>query len=181
MKAIIPSEKYHSEYLLTCLKIMKDWVLQYVSTAAHGTKKLNSDSLEKIMIPCPPLNIQREFVEVSEKIHALKLKLLNDYHETQNLLNSTIQKVFNGELNFDIDFELDTLIQEVNVQSKENDLSKIVGDIAYLQRLVDKLNTQEFTEKDLYDKAKHAVFQLMSLLLQIEETIFYYKYFVRRK
>ncbi|MBK6363985.1 MAG: hypothetical protein IPF52_10995 [Saprospiraceae bacterium] len=49
------------------------------------------------------------------------------------------------------------------MQKKENDLSKITSDIAYLQRLVDKLNNQEFKEKDLYDKAKHGVFQLLAI------------------
>ena len=55
------------------------------------------------------------------------------------------------------------MIREIDIQKKENDLSKITGDIAYLQRLIDKLNNQEFKEKDLYDKAKHGVFQLMAV------------------
>lgn len=55
------------------------------------------------------------------------------------------------------------MIREIDLQKKENDLSRISGDIAYLQRLVDKLNAQEFVEKDLYDKAKHAAFQLMEV------------------
>ena len=33
----------------------------------------------------------------------------------------------------------------------------------YLKRLIDKLNSQEFKEKDLYDKAKHGVFQLLAV------------------
>ena len=55
------------------------------------------------------------------------------------------------------------MIREIDLQKKENDLSKIAGDIAYLQRLIDKLNNQEFKEKDLYDKAKHGAFQLMAV------------------
>jgi type I restriction enzyme S subunit len=163
MKAIFPSANYESEYLLSCLKIMKGWILQYISTAAHGTKKLNSDSLEKIILPCPPLKNQKEFVEISAKINVIKFKVSKEYDNTKNLFESILQKVFNGQLNFNVDFELDALIREIDLQKKENDLSKIVGDIAYLQRLIDKLNSQEFKEKELYDKAKHGVFQLMAM------------------
>jgi type I restriction enzyme S subunit len=163
MKVIVPSANYKPEYLLSCLKVMKKLILQYISTAAHGTKKLNSDSIEKIMIPCPPLENQIEFVEIAEKLNLIKSKLLLDQDKIKSLFNSILQKAFNGELNFNIDFELDALIQKIDLQKKENDLSNIVGDIAYLQRLVDKLNNQEFKEKAMYDKAKHGVFQLMSV------------------
>ena len=65
----------------------------------------------------------------------------------------------------------DALINEIDLHKKENDLSKIVGDIAYLQRLVDKLNSQEFKEKDLYDKAKHGVFQLLKAGDKVEQIV----------
>jgi type I restriction enzyme S subunit len=161
MKAILPSENYLPEYLLSCLQIMKDWILQYVSTAAHGTKKLNADSLEKIMIPCPPMNNQIVFKDINKKYLKTRDRLFKGQNEIKNLHNSILQKVFNGELNFNIDIELDALIKEIDLQKKENDLSKIITDFAYLQRLIDRLNSQEFKERDLYDKAKHAVFQLL--------------------
>lgn len=161
MKAISPSENYLPVYLLSCLQIMREWILQYVSTAAHGTKKLNADSLEKIMIPCPPMNNQIIFKHITEKYLKIRNRLFDGQNEIKNFHNSILQKVFNGELNFNIDIELDALIKEIDLQRKENDLRKIISDIAYLQRLIDRLNNQEFKDRELYDKAKHAVFQLL--------------------
>jgi len=123
--------------------------------------KLNKDNLEKIPVPVPPLELQSKFTLFEKSYSSIKLKL--KIEKPALLFDSILQKVFNGELNFNVDFELDALIHEIDLQKKENDLSKIAGDIAYLQRLVDKLNNQEFKEKDLYDKAKHGVFQLMTV------------------
>lgn len=122
--------------------------------------RVSKGMLSKIKIPIPPIELQKQFEKIELKLDFIKEKLLGP--DLNNLYKSIIQKVFNGELNFNVDFELDALIQEIDLQKKENNLSKIVGDISYLQRLIDKLNTKEFIKKEMYDKAKHAVFQLMS-------------------
>lgn len=161
MKAIIPSKEYDPDFLLTCLTMMKDWILQFVSSAAHGTKKLNTDSFEKILIPCPPPLNQAEFVKILAKVKRLKKEQSDLLEQSKVLFNSILQRAFNGDLNFNIDAELDSLLDAIDLQKKENDLSKIAGDEVFLKRLIDKLNTQEFKEKDQYDKAKHGVFQLL--------------------
>jgi type I restriction enzyme S subunit len=154
MKAIIPSPKYKSEYLLICLKLMKNLILQYVSTAAHGTKKINADSLRKIMIPCPQLSIQIEFIKLTHKLGIIRLELEKERNQIKNLFDSIVQKVFKGELSFNIDFELDALLKEV-------DFNKIKSDKVYLQRLVDRLKEQEFQNKEIYDTAKTILFKLL--------------------
>jgi len=124
---------------------------------------MSTGILDSLEFPYPDKDLQLKFeakqLHFTEIITRLKTSLL----EYDTLLKSLVQKVYNGQLNFNVDFELDALVQEIDLQNKENDLSKITGDIAYLQRLVDKLNNQEFKEKDLYDKAKHGVFQLMAV------------------
>jgi type I restriction enzyme, S subunit len=124
---------------------------------------MSTGILDSLEFSYPDKDLQIKFeakqIHFAEIIIRLKASLL----ELATLLKSLVQKVFNGQLNFNVDFELDALIKEIDLQKKENDLSKIAGDIAYLQRLVDKLNNQEFKEKDLYDKAKHGVFQLMAV------------------
>lgn len=125
-------------------------------------QNLNLSMIKAIKILFPSLNEQKVFSKFAEKTYSQKQGLVENQTQLQNLSNAIIQNVFNGRLNFNVDFELDALIKEIDLQKKENDLSKIAGDIAYLQRLVDKLNNQEFKEKDLYDKAKHSVFQLMA-------------------
>lgn len=126
-------------------------------------QNMNLSMIKGIKILNPSLTEQSIFSNLVDKVHYQKQVLIKSKQELSNLNNSLLQKVFNGQLNFNVDFELDALIREIDLQKKENDLSKIEGDIAYLQRLIDKLNSQEFKEKDLYDKAKHGVFQLMAV------------------
>lgn len=121
----------------------------------------NLGLIKRIKLKAAPIELQNEFEKIYKKNKRTLSILEESKNDIVNLFNSIIQKVFNGELNFNIDIELDALIKEIDLQKKENDLSKIVTDFAYLQRLIDRLNTQEFKERDLYDKAKHAVFQLL--------------------
>lgn len=124
-------------------------------------QNMNLSMIKGIKILYPNIDEQNKFSNYVDKIYSYKQILIENKTLLLNLQNSLLQKAFNDELNFNIDIELDALIKEIDLQKKENDLSKIVTDIAYLQRLIDRLNNQEFEEKDLYDKAKHAVFQLL--------------------
>jgi type I restriction enzyme S subunit len=124
---------------------------------------MSTGILDSLEFPYPKVELQKSFELKQTRFHEIITKLKISFNEIDNLFNSLTQKIFNGQLNFNVDFELDALIREIDLQKKENDLSKISGDISYLQRLIDKLNNQEFKEKDLYDKAKHGTFQLMSV------------------
>lgn len=129
-------------------------------TVAQPT--LNIKQIGELEIPIPPIADQNVFNTIYLSLIENKKKAKSTLTVLNELLNSLSQKVFNGQLNFNVDFELDALIKEIDLQNKQNDLSKIEGDIAYLQRLIDKLNDQEFKDKDLYDKAKHGVFQMLA-------------------
>ena len=122
--------------------------------------RISGSKLAKIKIPIPPIELQYKFKSIIDKLDLLKSKLLNN--ELDSLFQSIIQKAFNGQLNFNVDLELESLINEIDLQKKDNDMAEIAGDIAYLQRLIDKLNTQDFKEKEMYDKAKIVAFQLMN-------------------
>lgn len=124
---------------------------------------LNLGIIKKIKLKAAPIKLQNDFEKVYLENKRIVDVLEKNKTEINALFNSILQKAFYGQLNFNIDFELDALIREIDLQKKENDLSRISGDIAYLQRLLDKLNAQEFVEKDLYDKAKHVAFQLMEV------------------
>jgi type I restriction enzyme, S subunit len=122
---------------------------------------MSTGVLDSLEFPYPSIQLQKKFELKQIQFNLITAKLKSSLKELDNLFKSLIQRIFNGELNFNIDLELDSLIKEINLQKKVNDLSKIVTDFAYLQRLIDRLNSQEFKERDLYDKAKHAVFQLL--------------------
>ena len=77
------------------------------------------------------------------------------------LFNSFIQLSFSGKLNLEVSVELDALLEEIDLKKNENDLFSIITNEEYLLSLVNRLNNQEFENQDLYDKAKHATFQLL--------------------
>ncbi|KDS37718.1 type I restriction modification DNA specificity domain protein [Parabacteroides distasonis str. 3776 D15 iv] len=126
-----------------------------------GIATINKRQVSNFPIPNSPFEKQKEFEEQYIAIHKRKQKLSISLNEISTLFNSILQKAFNGELNFNIDADLDALIKVVDLEKKVNDLSKITSDIAYLQRLIDKINYNEFEDRDLYNKAKHAIFQLL--------------------
>jgi len=159
--AKLDNEKCNVKYVYYNIQLGKD----FFKSQQRGVRQqnMNLSMIKGIKILYPSINEQNKFSNLVDKVYSQKQILLNSQSQLSNLNNSLLQKIFNGQLNFNVDFELDALIREIDIQKKENDLSKIAGDIAYLQRLIDKLNNQEFKEKDLYDKAKHGVFQLMSV------------------
>jgi type I restriction enzyme, S subunit len=157
--AIKSTGNTNNVFLEMLLRFYRQVLLDTAPEAARAN--INLSILNKLKIITPPIELQNKYLEIDKRIEAETGRLHNSLEQLKQLQNSLIQKVFNGQLNFNVDFELDSLIQEIDLQKKENDLSKITGDIAYLQKLVDKLNSQEFKEKDLYDKAKHGAFQLM--------------------
>lgn len=135
--------------------------MKSISNTTSGLNTISTGKVKSIKVPIPPIKLQNQYHQIRTfYINHLK-KIESSKTKSVNLFLSITQKVFNGELNFNIDFELDALVRAIDLEKKENDLSKIGRDIAYLQRLVDKLNAQEFEEKEMYDKAKHAVFQLL--------------------
>ncbi|MGV8112757.1 hypothetical protein SDC9_54372 [bioreactor metagenome] len=159
INAIQPNTEVSPIFLYYLIKYSS---LYIQSHATKGMKKIiTKGEFQKIMFICPPYDLQLKFENIANQIALTNNKLAESQIEISLLFNSLVQKVYNGELNFNIDIELDALINEIDLQKKENDLSKISTDFAYLQRLIDKLNSQEFNERELYDKAKHAVFQLL--------------------
>ena len=121
---------------------------------------INVSKLKKVEVIVPDIVLQEKFNNVL--IYIEKLKSAIEDKKLDMLFQSLIQKAFNGQLNFNVDLELDSLINEIDLQKKDNNIKEIAGDIAYLQRLIDKLNTQGFKEKEMYDKAKIVAFQLMN-------------------
>jgi len=159
--AIKSKEKTNNVFLEMLLRFYRQVLLDTAPEAARAN--INLSILDRLKIIIPPKELQEKYLDIDKRIEADINGLYQSLIQLIELQQSLVQKVFSGQLNFNIDFELHALIKEIDISKKENDLSKISGDIAYLQRLVDKLNTQEFREKDLYNKAKHVAFQLMAV------------------
>lgn len=71
LKALIPCADLNPAYLLWSLKVMHDHLLGMVSTAAHGTKKLETARLEDLALPLPPSDLQRTFAQRSADVGSI--------------------------------------------------------------------------------------------------------------
>ena len=62
------------------------------------TKTITKDAVRSIKIPVPPLELQNQFVNIVNRIEALKVQYKNSLLELGNLFGSLSQKAFKGEL-----------------------------------------------------------------------------------
>ncbi len=125
------------------------------------TKSITKTAVKSLPLFVPPEKLQDEFALIVNKIERLKEKLNSDLLDLNNLLGALSQKAFNGSLTLDVTLELNALLEEIDFRKPENDLFSIITNEEYLLSLVYRLNNQEFETQDLYDKAKHATFQLL--------------------
>ncbi len=63
MKALCAYGSVNEEYLMWLLRISQRWLLTLVTTAAHGTRKIDTSRLESLPIPIPPKALQESFVQ----------------------------------------------------------------------------------------------------------------------
>jgi type I restriction enzyme S subunit len=87
-------------YLLWCLKSQHDHILGKVSTAAHGTKRLDMPDLVGLDICIPPQSIQQKFVEIIRKLDEQLTVSKTSVSDHESIFNSLMQRAFKGELEF---------------------------------------------------------------------------------
>lgn len=74
LKALVPRTDIEPSYLAGMLSAQHSSILSQVSTAAHGTKKLDTRVLEQIQIPLPTITEQRRIASILENADALCVK-----------------------------------------------------------------------------------------------------------
>lgn len=76
MKALAPNDGLLPEYLGYVLRVLEPFVLPKIETAAHGTKRFKTQTLESLEIPIPPLSEQRRIVAYLDEVqtHATELQ-----------------------------------------------------------------------------------------------------------
>jgi type I restriction enzyme S subunit len=79
---------------------------------------MSTGILDSLEFPYPDINLQKKFEEKQIQFQEINNRLKISLSELDLLLKSIMQKVFNGELNFNIDLELDALIKEIDDQKK---------------------------------------------------------------
>ena len=83
MKALEPNSRLLPEFLFWTLRLLHETLLQSVSTAAHGTKKIDMSVIDNLVVPVPPLELQNDFKEKAEQ-------LLRIQDRSRNLTNTAL-------------------------------------------------------------------------------------------
>ncbi len=159
INAIQPNSNISSLFLLNLVRNSSTYIQNH---ATKGMKRIITKGIFKnIQLINPPFELQSKFENISSKLNESTFQLRKSNNNIYILFQALLQNVFTGEFTFNIDIELDALLKQIDIRKKENDLTKIAGNKVYLLRLIEKLNNQEFKERELYDKAKQTVFQLL--------------------
>ncbi len=98
MKALLPKQPIEAEVLRWSLQAQHAHLLNQVSTAGHGTKKLDSEKLRAVTIPVPPLTLQKEFAQRVTEIRGLEAEQAASRRHLDDLFQSLLHRAFEGEL-----------------------------------------------------------------------------------
>jgi len=96
MKALVPRSSIDSSYLVWALKVSHRHLLNMVSTAAHGTKKLDTARLEELVVPLPPLDVQSAFGLNLARIESVQAQQRAAQSRAEATFNSLLVQVFSG-------------------------------------------------------------------------------------
>lgn len=98
MKAIKLDDGLRVDYVFHCLSALKRQILKLITTAGHGTKKFDSDVMEKLLVPVPPREIQDDFISIADKVEVLKSRYQQSLTDLEAVYGALSQQAFKGEL-----------------------------------------------------------------------------------
>lgn len=98
MKALTPQIDTNSTYLLWLMKVSQPQLLNLVSTAAHGTKKLETERLEALPIPLPPLEAQAAFANQVAQIESIQTQQSAAFTKALSTFNALLAQTFANQV-----------------------------------------------------------------------------------
>jgi type I restriction enzyme S subunit len=98
IKALVPEKGLRSEFLAACLRAQKEYALTKVSTAGHGTKKLDSQGLSELKIIVPPMDVQDRFIAAIAHHRTILQYQRESLAQAESLFAAVQQRGFRGEL-----------------------------------------------------------------------------------
>lgn len=98
LKALLPRNPVSPLFLQTALRVQHQRILGLVSTAAHGTKKLETQSLREVRIPRPGHLAEDQFGRRVRQSGFLSDELTQVTGELDSLFNSIQSRAFSGRL-----------------------------------------------------------------------------------
>lgn len=94
LKALLPRRDVDPTFLAAMLRAQHATILAQVSTAAHGTKKLETRVLEDLRLPLPSLPEQRRIAAILDQADALRSKRRQALAHLDTLTQSTFHDMF---------------------------------------------------------------------------------------
>lgn len=94
LKALIPREEVDPTFLAAMLQAQHSSILAQVSTAAHGTTKLETRVLENVQVPLPPIDEQRRIAAILDHADALRAKRRQVLAHLDDLTQSIFHDMF---------------------------------------------------------------------------------------
>lgn len=152
-------KKVYLHYVLQNKDVRRSFLS--IATGSSGSMlNISMDKFRKIVIPYPPIELQKEFETRYLKYIELTKKLESSHQFIEDLYNSLSQQAFKGELEFGKGIDLEVLLDNDYGFFKKNSNKKSIQQL--LER-VDKneLNKNKLYNPELYDKAKSFVFELL--------------------
>ncbi len=126
-------------------------------------QNINQQILGDLEIPIPKIELQNKFETIYHSIQAQKEIFTQSKTELENLYNSLLQRAFSGQLNFNVDIELDALLASIDLEQdtekEKHDIKEITT--VYAGRLLERLEEQKFEKQTQYQQAKQVVFQML--------------------
>lgn len=98
MKAILFDADIDPLFGFWCLKVQHEHILGKVDTAAHGTKRLDTDRLGEVMITVPDDDEQQRFLTIVRKFNKSRDVMSAAAAESVNLFAALSQRAFAGDL-----------------------------------------------------------------------------------
>lgn len=98
LKALLPRREVDPTFLAAMLQAQHGTILSQVSTAGHGTKKLDSRVLENIRIPLPELDEQRRIAAILDLAANQRTAIDSMLRLQDELIGSLQSRAFRGEL-----------------------------------------------------------------------------------
>lgn len=98
LKALLPRQEIEPQFLAACLRAQSEHALSQVSTAAHGTKRLDAEGLRAIPVILPELSLQQQFVARIWEVDALRAAWAEQFESLDGLFASLQGRAFSGEL-----------------------------------------------------------------------------------
>lgn len=98
LKALLPKVPLRPQFLANCLRAQSSTILERVSEAGHGTKRLDAEGLRGINILLPSISSQDEFEDRVRVLKELQASSDNSHARQNSLFLSLQHRAFRGEL-----------------------------------------------------------------------------------